>query len=487
MPEQTAQDGVAGPESPTQAPAAVPPSAWQRLWQGLRSRFARQFAIGAVALGAIAASGHFIGGLIGWWHAYEITLGGHKATTDQSLPRSKVPPRSLVVLPLASDGDGQVDDWFADALLGDLIAELARLPDVFVIARDTAHTFKGKTVDPRAAARELGVRYVVQGRLRRDGEAIRLDLALVDGDSGAQRWAERFVVDRALLHGVVDEFALQLSRHLSIEMIRSAGSRAAALSPSEVTAEDLAMRALALWYRGVNRENLLEALALAEQSVAMDSNSVRGWGAIAFMNLNLVTNGWTSDRAAAFRRIDEARVQLERLDPEDFYTYQARVIDSFLKKDFPAMLRLTGEWTQRHRNPSAFGAYGNAFILNGRPEEGVAPLELALRMSPRDSFRAEWLYRLSFAHFFLGEYEKSRDRGLAASLANPALPWPPIHAAAMLRLGDAAGARKIFDEFQARHPKFEVRQIEMRMPGTDPRFIEARERVVASLREVGLR
>lgn len=151
------------------------------------------------------------------------------------------------------------------------------------------------------------------------------------------------------------------------------------------------------------------------------------------------------------------------------------------------MLRLTKEWTERHRNPSAFGAYGMAAVLNGRPEDGVVPLEPALRMSPRESFRAVWLYRLSFAPIMLGQYEKSRDRGQAAQRANRTLPWPPVHAAAMLRLGAAAEAKKGFDEFQRPYPKFEARQVELQLPGTDPRFGEGRDRLAASLREVGLR
>jgi TolB-like protein len=427
--------------------------------------------------------------MIGWWHAYEVTFGGHKpdAPASAKSARANVPPLSLVVLPLSTDGGLEDDDWFADALLGDLTGEVARLPDTFVIARDTAYTFKGKTVDPREAARELAVRYVVTGRLRREGDSIRLDVSLIDGDTGAQRWSEKFVVDRSRLRGALDEFALRLSRHLSIELTRSAGSRADALSPDEVTADDLSMRALALWYRGVNRENLTEALALLERAVSKDPNSVRAWGGLAFMNLQGATNGWLTDRAAAFGRIDQARSRLERLDPEGHYTYQARVIDAYLKKDFQAMLRLSREWSDRHRIPVAFGALGIALVLNGRLDEGVAPLELALRLSPRDSFRAEWQYRLSLTHFFAGRYEQARHWGEVAQVSNPALNWPPIHAAAMLQLGDAAAAKKIFEEFQTRHPKYDAAQIERRMPGTEPRYVEGRERLTASLREIGLR
>ena len=107
------------------------------------------------------------------------------------LPR-EVPPLSIIVLPLALEGEAADTEWLADALHGDLVIEVARLHNSLVIARDTANTYKGKAADPRQVAREMGVRHVVRGSLRREGKSIHLNLALIDGESGVQRWAEYF-------------------------------------------------------------------------------------------------------------------------------------------------------------------------------------------------------------------------------------------------------------------------------------------------------
>jgi TolB-like protein/DNA-binding winged helix-turn-helix (wHTH) protein len=230
-------------------------------------------------------------------------------STSSSTPRSELastPALSVVVLPLAVEDGAKDSEWFADALLGDLTTEVARLQGSFVIARDTAHTYKGRAVDPRTVAKELGVRYVVQGSLRHDGRSIRLNLALIDGTSGAQRWSEKFDFDRAELNKALDDIVSRLARFLSIELWRSAADRSATLSPDQVTADDLAMRAFALWFRGFSRENVNQALALCEQAVARDPNSIRGWGGIAFMNVQAGLNNWAADRAAAFRRVDDA-------------------------------------------------------------------------------------------------------------------------------------------------------------------------------------
>lgn len=460
---------------------------WRRLWSKLHSRFARQIALVTLVVGTIAAVGHFVGGMIGWWHAYELTFDKHeRATPPTKQPPGHVEPLSIVVLPLTIEGDATDIEWFADALLDDLVREVATLPGSFVIARDTANSYKGKNADPREVARELNVRYVVRGKVRREGSAVRLDLALVDGDSGRQRWAEKFSVERAQLSRALDEFVVGLGRSLSVEVQRSAGDRSATLSPSEVSADDLAMRAYGLWFRGYNRENLLEAIAFLEQAVVKSPNSARAWGGLVFMNMSGFLNGWLPDRAAAIRRIDEAAVQLDRLDPDGFFGFQAKVIQSYLKKDFPAMLRLSEAWAKRHRNPSAIGGYGLALVFNGRAEEGIPQLELALRLSPRDIYRAEWQYRLALAHFVLEQFEQARDWGQTAEASNPGLPWPPVHAAAMLKLGQKAEAKLVVDGFLKRNPTYVAGNIGQRLPASDPRFVAGRDRLVADLRELGI-
>jgi len=468
------------------AESAVP--LWRRLWSKLRSRFARQIAVVVVAIGTLAAVGHFIGGMIGWWHAYELTFGhDERAKPLAKNAAGPIEPLSIVVLPLAIEGDATDVEWFADALLDDLVSEVARLPGSFVIARATANTYKGKIVDPRDVARELRVRYVVRGSLRREGTVIRLNLALIDGESGRQRWAEKFTVERAQLGQALDEFVLGIARYLTIEVQKSAGDRSAALSPAEVSADDLAMRAYALWFRGITRENLVEALALCEQAVAKSPNSARAWHGLVFMNFQGVVNGWLPDRAAALRRIDEAAVQVQRLDPDGHWGYQTRGIQAFLRKDFVGAMRNGEEWVKHYPNSVALGGYGIALVFNGRSDEAIPQFERALRLSPREPHRADWQYRLALAHFMLGQYEQARDWGQTGQASNPGLPWPPVHAAAMARLGQPGEAKKVFDEFLVRHPGFEVGRILQRLPGTDPRFVEGRDRLVASLRELGLR
>ncbi len=410
---------------------------------------------------------------------------GYMLVPDAAL--DDAPELSIAVMPFDVEGDAESSDWLADALHGDLVSELSHVHDVVVMARDTAATYKGKPIDPRRVARELRVRYIVRGSLRYEGTVVRLDLALVHGGNGVQLWAESFVIERARLPQALAELAVQIVLVLRPELYRSAVARRAELSALEVTADDLAMRAFTRWYRGLHSENIVEALKLLERAVALDPDSVRGWGGLSFMNLHGVLNSWLPDRGAALRRIDEAAAQLERLDAEGNYTYQVRTIQSFLRQDWPAMLRVTTAWIARSKFPHAFGARAYALLLSGNANEAIADLHHALRLSPRDPIRAEWQYRLAMAHFTAAAYDLACDWGQTAADTNPNLFWPPIHAAAMQRLGQTAAAQLSFGEHMARHPSFEAGHIILRLPGEHPQLAEARERLTAALKSVGMR
>lgn len=404
----------------------------------------------------------------------------------QPLPRDQVPKFSIAVLPLTVDGDSGDIDWLAGALHGDLITQLAQAPRSLVIARDTMQTYAGKVWDPRQVARELGVRYVVKGSLRREAEAIRLNIALIDGDTGAQRWGDAFLTQHAALARTLEEFATQLERELQMQLLLAGSAQPPVLAGQQLDADELAMRALAQWYRGFNRDNVSLALPMLQQAVRIDPDSARGWHGIAVLNLHGFLNGWGIDRHTALRRIEDAGANLERIDRDGNWTYNAKTIPLYLKGDVTAMLVHTKAWTDRHRSAIAFGAYGAALLCNGRFDDAAQALERALRLSPRDPFRVEWQYRLAMAHFAAGRYELARDWAQTAWTTNAAVRWPPIHAAAMWQLGDGDAARESMRAYLARHQPVTSQHLATRMPGLDPRIAEARDRLTLSLRAAGM-
>jgi TolB-like protein/DNA-binding winged helix-turn-helix (wHTH) protein len=461
----------AAPPSPPATPAAAPPR--RRSWAATLGLTAVLALLGAAA-----------------WFATRDEAPAWQTPAAAARPPlpEQVPALSIAVMPLTVEGDPTDADWLADALHGDLITEIARTRGSLVIGRDTMVSYKARPVDPREVARELGVRHVVRGSLRREGEQIRLNLALVDGETGVQRWADTFVAERAALPRTLNDFAVQVERALTVEVFRVSTARRAALSPDQASADDLAMRAIALWHRGFNRENVTEGLALAERAVLLDPDSLRGWHGVAYLTLHSALNGWTTDRGAALQRIEAAAAQLERIDREHYTSYNAKTIILFWKADVEAMLRHTRTWVAHHPNyPQAHGALGAALIFNGHFDDAVHAFERALRLSPRDAFRAEWQYRLSMAHFSAGRYELARDWAQTAATTNPALRWPPIHAAALVRLGRTEAAQQAMAEFLARHRAIDAAHLNARFPGQVPAMVAARDRLMAALVEAGMR
>lgn len=421
------------------------------------------------------------GGLL-WF----VERGAARTDVPGALPRD-LPKVSIVVLPLAVDGSAGEAGWFADALLGDLIVETARIYDSVVIGRDTALTYRGREVDPRTVARELGVRWVVRGRARYADDRVRLTIELLDGETGAQRWSDTLDAERAELQRLLDDYANRLARLLQIEIYASNAARSLKLTPTEVQADDLVMQGMALWFRGLTRENVLQAIERFEHAVVLDPRSLQGWAGVNYATLHASLNGWLPDRAAAQRRVAEASERVQQIDPDSHNGYMARVIRAFSKKDWPQMLALCEAWMQRHRLAHTYGSCGAALIFNDRSDDAVVALERALRLSPREPFRAEWQYRLALAHYIAGRYEPARDWGAIAQRTNPGLNWPPIHAAALVELGDRTAAQRAFDEFAAQHPKMDAAALVARLPGTTPQYVAARERIVDALRVLGLR
>lgn len=464
---------------------------WRRVWGWLHSRFARQIAIVTLTLGTLAAVGHFVGGMIGWWEAYRITVGEHRTDRTSTANRaaaSHTDVQSLVILPLTDESESHDGEWFAEMLTSDLTAEIGRLPSTLVISRDTARTYKGKSVDPREVAKELAVRYVIRGSTRRNGDRVHLDLEMADGDTGLQVWSRRLDIDRARLAGGLGDLALQLARALNVQTYRSSGKRVAALKPNEVKADDLAMQGWASFLRGMTPQNIQEAARLCEQAVQRDTKSARGWGCVGATNSTGAALGWMPDREAAMRRLKEAAEQLRQIDENGFFTLMARINLAFRTGDYQTSLTLAN--AQIERFPSHAPSYafrGLAMIGLGRFDECLEPLRQALRIGPQDTLAGNWTWRIALCHFMRADYARAEEAARMAWERSPSLPLPPLTlAAALHRQGKVDEARKIVADYLSSNTEFRIANLQRVLIGTEPRFVEGRERLIDSLRKLGM-
>jgi DNA-binding winged helix-turn-helix (wHTH) protein/TolB-like protein len=386
---------------------------------------------------------------------------------------------SLVAMPWqVDDGPVELQRW-ADRMLDELTTELGRNADIAVVAADVARRHAGPALDAASVRRELGVRWALRGRVRPQSGQVCLDMTLVDLNDAVQHGTARFAASTELPAYEREDLCRRIARFVFL-----AASRSPQASDS---AEGLAHRAVALLLRAFDRRNLLEACVLARRAVEQDSACRLGWGTLVVLHHHGALNEWLPDRGAAYRVIEEASQQLDHLDPDSLDGCQARAILALVRQDWPAALQLTELCLQRHPHPAAMGGRALVLMQCGRADEAVGLLEHAIRLSPDDYFRAERQYRMALACFVLGRLDEACAWATQAQAANSALPWPPIHAAALCELQRIDEAQRVFDDFARRHPGFACDSVQRRLPGVHPQFVRARERLAACLESLGAR
>jgi TolB-like protein/DNA-binding winged helix-turn-helix (wHTH) protein len=209
---------------------------------------------------------------------------------------------SIVVLPFTNLSNDPAQDYFADGVTENLTTELSRLHNSFVIARNTAFTFKGKNLDAKAIGKELGVRYVLEGSVQRDASRVRVNAQLIDAESGAHLWADRFEDDVLDLFKLQDEVVARLARMLQIELVNAEAQRSLHDRPRNPDAVDLTMRGWALFNQAFTKDNQHEALALFERAMALDPTSADALAAAAFTEATSYANGWFDPSADPYAR-----------------------------------------------------------------------------------------------------------------------------------------------------------------------------------------
>ena len=392
------------------------------------------------------------------------------------------PGISLIVLPLAV-GDAD-QEWFADALTEDLTTDLGRIPRAFVISRGTAATFRGKALDVRAIGRELGVRYVVEGSVRRRGEEVTVNLALSDATTAAQIWAERFEAPRGELPALQHSMAGSVAQSLYTEIYGAEARRVERIRDPD--AHELAMRAWYLWYRISTKESSDEARRLASVAVERDPRCVLGWHAIASTLILDLALRWTKDPAASLDAAEAALRRAREIDPEAV-TGTWGIVLVYRERFEEGLAALEKQIEMNPNLPLHHQWKGITHILMGDPHLAHAPLENAIRIGPRDPRMSTYMRNIALAHL----HEARIDRAVAMAERSVRLPNPWARsfetlAAAYGCAGMIAEARDAVGELLARWPGYSIAQHRAEQISHRAKFVAQRERVLDGLRKAGL-
>jgi TolB-like protein len=395
---------------------------------------------------------------------------------------------SLVVLPFANLSRDPEQEYFVDGLTESLTTELSRIAGSFVIARNTAFAYRGKSVDVKQIGRELGVRYVLEGSVQTAGSRVRVNAQLIDAESGAHLWADRFDGERTDLFELQDDFVVRLSRSLDVELVAAEVGRAQRLRAENPDSTDLTLRGREAMNRGPSSDHWRAALALFERAVALDGNNVEALSGLSACHSLLGLN-WLTDKAAEHMRIaEETALKALALAPQSARAHYAlgRVLIGTDRGEeavgeFERALALDPNMAQVH------GILGMCKRFLARPEETEAHALRAMKLSPKDRFLSGWYFQIGSSALQLGQHDKAvtwlrrsieTDRNIA--YAHLFLASALAHLDRLEEARASAGAGLAID------PTFRIKRMREDAPSKKAKFLAQWEPILAGMAKAGL-
>jgi adenylate cyclase len=375
---------------------------------------------------------------------------------------------SLVVLPFTNLSGDAAQDYFADGVTENLTTDLSRIRDSFVIARNTAFTFKGKAIDAKEIGKELGVRYVLEGSVQRDQNRVRVNAQLIDAQSGAHLWADRFDEDIVDLFKLQDEIVARLANSLGNELVIAESQRNGRIH--NLDAFDLTMRGRALEMRsqqqGRTKENNAAARAIYEQALAIDPNDARALAGEASTYVLDNAFGWADPDADYNAKVVGLADRSIAIDPQNARPYSTKSLYLTNKNHPVGGLRAADAGLAVNPNDALLhAARGLAGNYLGHFEQGISEVGQAMRLSPRDPNIGAWHDFKSEAELGLGHFDAAIEEANKAIDAGYRvfLPYTLLTVAYALK-GNPEEAKAALAEARRLNPNLTVKLMHERYP-----------------------
>jgi TolB-like protein/class 3 adenylate cyclase len=379
-----------------------------------------------------------------------------KSPPAKAAETSRPPRLSIVVLPFANIGGDPDQEHFVDGVTESLTTDLSRLRSAVVIARNTAFTYKGKPFDVKAIGRDLNVRYVLEGSVQRSGNRMRVNVQLVDAETGSHLWAERFDKPLTDLFDMQDEIVGRLANTLS-DQIAAVEARHAEQAPNPDSL-DLFFQGLSWVHRGRTPNHIARARGFFDRALAADPDNFDALVGSASTDIADGGSSFVVDPGAAFARAEAKLTQALSSFPDHARGHAFFGYVKILTKRAVEGIAECGHALALDRNLADAHAYiGLGKIFTGRAEEAEAHINDALRLSPRDMSAYTWLTEVGIAKNHLGDCEQAVLWCRRAIEANRNYPEAHFHlAAALARLGRLDEARSAVSAGLALNPSFSV-------------------------------
>jgi adenylate cyclase len=400
-------------------------------------------------------------------------LGANRPATVASnapLARTEAAHLSIVVLPFTNLSSDPSQDYFADGITENLTTDLSRIRNSFVIARNTAFAFKGKNIDAKAVSRELGVRYVLEGSVQRDQNRVRVNAQLIDGETSAHLWADRFEEDVANLFKLQDQVVARLANTLRYELVKAEAEKdARSQNPDAI---DLTMRAKALLWPPFTKDKTDAAHALFERALKFDPNSSEALAGDAYTYAIEYAFGSRNSETDYDARILGQADRAITLDRDNMQAYVARsqyLLVSSRPKD---ALRAADAGLAVDPNSALLHAWRSIAETYLRQfEQAKSDVQQAMRLSPRDPALSQWHNFMADAEIGLGNFDTAIDESSKAIDGGYRVFYAYLNlSVAHGSKGNKDEARAALAEARRLNPKLSVKWLIERKPVLEPAF-----------------
>ena len=437
---------------------------------------------------ALAAVGTVLAGLTGYWTTY-------RTVTRELLAPVKLGPTapteaarfSIVVLPFANLSGDPSQDYFADAITENLTTRMSRAR-LFVIARNTAFTYKGKNIDAREIGKDLGVRYVLEGSVQRDQNRVRVNAQLIDAHSGAHLWADQFDAIRADVLQMQDEIVGRIKSAVGYELTKAEAQKSAIATNPDVL--DLATRCIVsvVGKGGLGKE----AETPCERALDADPNNVTALSTSSIGYTMPILLGSSTDPRADLKRADELASRAIAVDANNPFGHMAKGNVVMVERRFDdAIAEFERALALEPNIAEAYGALGHVYVDIGQYEKAIEFFDKAIRLSPQNQQLAFWYQSKGVAYFALQQYDQAIEwaRRSIAIMPNYS-PTLGMLAASLALTGHEAEARDAEQRRIAVSPFKSIAALKASSsapsPSADPRVRAAFDRVIEGLRKAGM-
>lgn len=418
-------------------------------------------------------------------HAYRLVPSQGEVGPGVSERTMKPPSEkpSIAVLPFANMSGDSEQEYFADGISEDIITGLSKLRWFFVIARNSSFAYKGKADDVKRVARALGVRYVLEGSVRKAGDRVRITAQLIDASTGGHLWADRYDGDLTDIFALQDKITTQVVAAIEPKLLEAEGIRSQGRSAEDLGAWSMVIQANSLFWR-LNQAENEAAIALLRQAVARYPDYAPAHSMLAFV---LLVSGYIFSWGLMQPQLQEAAALADRaaqLDDSDPWAHLALGFAAFVERrtnvaaaEFQHALALNPNFAAAH------GYLGWALVFDGQVEQANEHLEEAIRLSPQDAQNAIFNTGLAIVHYLAGRYaEALRYSRKALQQRSAFTAGYRIYCASLAQNGQIDEAEKALARLKESHPDLSVAWIEQNVPYTRGPM----EKFLEGMRKAGL-